>query len=66
VHSAGLLVADRESWPYAELRIDWLDDGCPVAALTRAWEVYRPQADAYVTRALNPAAAPSYGVSGDE
>jgi uncharacterized Ntn-hydrolase superfamily protein len=66
VHSAGLLVADRESWPYAELRIDWLDDGCPVAALTRAWEVYRPQADAYVTRALNPAAAPSYGVPGDE
>jgi len=66
VHSAGLLVVDRESWPYAELRIDWLDDGCPVAALARAWEVYRPQADAYVTRALNPAAAPSYGVPGDE
>jgi uncharacterized Ntn-hydrolase superfamily protein len=66
VHSAGLLVVDRESWPYAELRIDWLDDGCSVAALARAWEVYRPQADDYVTRALNPAAAPSYGVPGDE
>lgn len=66
IRSAGLLVVDRENWPYAELRIDWLDDICPVAALARAWAVYRPQADAYVTRALNPTAAPSYGVPGDE
>jgi len=66
VRSAGLLVVHRESWPYAELRIDWIDEGCPVAALARAWEVYRAQADDYVTRALNPAAAPSYGVPGDE
>jgi uncharacterized Ntn-hydrolase superfamily protein len=66
VRSAGLLVVHRESWPYAELRIDWLDEGCPVSALARAWEVYRPQADAYVMRALNPTAAPSYGVPGDE
>ncbi|MFN3498575.1 MAG: DUF1028 domain-containing protein, partial [Pannonibacter indicus] len=27
---------------------------------------YKPQAADYVTRALNPAAAPSYGVPGDE
>jgi uncharacterized Ntn-hydrolase superfamily protein len=66
VHSAGLLVVDRESWPYADLRIDWRDEGCPVAALARAWAVYRPQADDYVTRALNPTAAPSYGVPGEE
>ena len=66
VHSAGLLVVHRESWPYAELRIDWLPDACPVGALAAAWEVYRPQADDYVTRALNPAAAPSYGVPGDK
>jgi uncharacterized Ntn-hydrolase superfamily protein len=66
VRSAGLIVVRREHWPYAELRIDWLDDGCPVAALARAWLVYRPQADDYVTRALNPTAAPSYGVPGDE
>lgn len=66
VHSAGLLVVDRESWPYAELRIDWLDEGCPIAALARAWEVYRPQADDYILRALNPAAAPTYGVPGDQ
>lgn len=66
VRSAGLLVVDRESWPYADLRIDWLDEACPIAALARAWEVYRPQADAYVTRALTPTVAPSYGVPGDE
>lgn len=65
VHSAGLLIVDRQSWPYAELRIDWIDEGCPVAALARAWEVYKPQADDYVTRALNPGDAPSYGVPGD-
>lgn len=66
VHSAGLLIVDRETWPYAELRCDWEPDGCPVAHIARAWQVYRPQADDYVTRALNPAAAPSYGVPGDE
>ncbi|KJF70983.1 DUF1028 domain-containing protein [Agrobacterium arsenijevicii] len=66
VHSAGLLIVDRESWPYAELRIDWLDEGCPVEAVARAWEIYKPQADVYVTRALNPSDAPSYGVPGDE
>ena len=65
VHSAGLLVVDKESWPLAELRIDWTDD-CPVAALEAAWEVYAPQMQDYVTRALNPEAAPSYGVPGDE
>jgi uncharacterized Ntn-hydrolase superfamily protein len=66
VHSAGLLIVDRQSWPYAELRIDWLDDGCPIDAMARAWDIYAPQADAYVTRALHPVAAPSYGVPGDE
>ncbi|MFT3688666.1 DUF1028 domain-containing protein [Paenirhodobacter sp.] len=66
VHSAGLLIVDRQAWPYAELRVDWLDEGCPIEAVARAWEVYKPQADDYVTRALNPTAAPSYGVPGDE
>lgn len=66
VHSAGLLVAHEQAWPYAELRIDWLDEGCPVEAVARAWAVFAPQAEAYVTRALDPTAAPSYGVPGDE
>ncbi len=66
VHSAGLLIVDAQSWPYADLRADWVDDGCPVAAISRAWEVYAPQADQYVTRAQNPGDAPAYGVPGDE
>jgi len=65
VHSAGLLVVDEQSWPLAELRIDWTED-CPIAALEAAWAVYEPQMAAYVTRALDPREAPSYGVPGDE
>lgn len=65
VHSAGLLLVDAQSWPLAELRIDWSDD-CPIAALERAWAVFEPQMSAYVTRALDPRQAPSYGVPGDE
>lgn len=65
VHSAGLLVVDEQSWPLAELRIDWTE-ACPIAALEAAWAVYAPQMNDYVTRALSPGVAPSYGVPGDE
>lgn len=64
VHSAGLKVADRLSWPLVDLRIDWADD--PVGMLRQAWEVYAPQMAAYVQRAEDPTQAPSYGVPGDE
>jgi uncharacterized Ntn-hydrolase superfamily protein len=63
VHSAGLKVADRLSWPLVDLRIDWSDR--PIQDLRAAWEVYRPQMAAYVQRALDPTRAPSYGVPGD-
>ncbi len=65
VHSAGLLVVDRESWPLVDLRIDWSED-CPIARLEAAWAVFAPQMADYVTRALDPGQAPSYGVPGDE
>lgn len=65
VHSAGLLMVDAEAWPVASLRCDWLDAGCPIEAVARAWEVYAPQMAAYVQRAKDPRAAPSYGVAGD-
>lgn len=65
VHSAGLLMVDAQSWPVAELRCDWADDTCPIDAVTRAWEVYRPQMAAYIQRALDPNEAPNYGVAGD-
>lgn len=65
VHSAGLKVVDQVSWPVVDLRCDWTED-CPIAAVSAAWDVYKPQLEAYVQRALNPRAAPSYGVPGDE
>ena len=64
VHSAGLLIVERQDWPLAELRCDWTED-CPITAISTAWDVYRPQMDDYVARALNPDTAPSYGVPGD-
>lgn len=65
VHSAGMQISDRESWPLADLRCDWTED-CPIEAIATAWDVYKPQIEAYVQRALDPRAAPSYGVPGDE
>lgn len=65
VHSAGVMLVDRVPWPVADLRCDWTES-CPIEAVARAWEVYKPQLDAYVQRALDPRAAPSYGVPGDD
>ena len=64
VHSAGLMLVDKVGWPVADLRCDWSED-CPIEAVATAWTVYKPQLDAYVQRALDPSAAPSYGVPGD-
>ena len=64
VHSAGLKLVREVPWPVADLRVDWSDD-CPVEALAALWQRYQPQLEDYVRRALDPAAAPSYGVPGD-
>ena len=65
VHSAGMMLVDKVPWPVADLRCDWTED-CPIEAVATAWEVYKPQIDAYVQRALDPREAPSYGVPGDD
>jgi uncharacterized Ntn-hydrolase superfamily protein len=65
VHSAGLLVVRDVPWPVADLRVDW-SDGDPIADLRRLWVLYKPQLEDYVTRALNPTVAPSFGVPGDK
>lgn len=65
VHSAGIQICDRVAWPVADLRCDWTED-CPIQAVAAAWQVYKPQLEAYVQRALDPSEAPSYGVPGDE
>ncbi|KIC15448.1 MULTISPECIES: DUF1028 domain-containing protein [unclassified Leisingera] len=65
VHSAGMKLVDKVSWPVADLRCDWTGD-CPIENIAAAWDIYKPQLDAYVQRALDPREAPSYGVPGDE
>lgn len=64
VRSAGLIVVADEAWAMADLRVDWHDQ--PLAELAHLWDVWAPQMHDYVTRALNPSAAPRYGVPGDE
>lgn len=64
VHSAAVLVATDVTWPSTNLRVDWDED--PIVKLREIYKVWAPQAQDYVTRALNPNSAPSYGVPGDE
>lgn len=64
VHSAALLVVHEHSFPLVDLRVDWDEDN-PVRTLRRLWEAYEPQMTDYVSRALDPVAAPSYGVPGN-
>ena len=64
VRSAGLKLVRDVSWPVADLRCDWSED-CPIEQLARVWDIYKPQLESYVTRAINPSNAPSYGVPGD-
>ncbi|MFK5998591.1 MAG: DUF1028 domain-containing protein [Rhodobacterales bacterium] len=65
IHSAGMQICDTVNWPAADLRCDWTE-GCPIEAIATAWDIYKPQMDAYIQRALDPREAPSYGVPGDE
>ena len=64
VHSAAVLVATDVAWPSTNLRVDW--DVDPISKLREIYRIWAPQAQDYVTRALNPGSAPTYGVPGDE
>ncbi|AHG19702.1 major pilin protein fimA [Chania multitudinisentens RB-25] len=65
VHSAALKVVGEHSWPIVDLRVDWAEED-PIGELATLWQAYAPQMQAYITRALDPRDAPSYGVPGDE
>ena len=65
VHSAALKVVGELVWPIVDLRVDWADQD-PVGQLAQLWADYSPQMQDYITRALDPTQAPSYGVPGDE
>jgi uncharacterized Ntn-hydrolase superfamily protein len=63
VRSAGLAVVEGVAWRVTDLRVDDADD--PAAELNRLLTLWLPLKRDYLTRALDPGAAPSYGVPGD-
>jgi uncharacterized Ntn-hydrolase superfamily protein len=67
VRSAGLILVRGDiPWPVADLRVDWTEEGeDPIAALAALWQVWAPQMEDYVRRALDPGEAPAFGVPGD-
>jgi len=64
IRSCGMVMVDAVAWPVADLRVDWHD--APLDELAKLWTVWQPQLAAYVTRALDPTTAPTYGVPGNE
>jgi uncharacterized Ntn-hydrolase superfamily protein len=52
VRSAGMVIAEAVPWPVTDLRVDWHDD--PVGQLAGLWQLWQPQAGAYIGRALYP------------
>jgi uncharacterized Ntn-hydrolase superfamily protein len=64
VRSAGLAVVEDVAWPVTDLRVD--DAADPAADLSRLLALWLPLKRDYLTRALDPRAAPSYGVPGEE
>jgi uncharacterized Ntn-hydrolase superfamily protein len=54
LRSAALLVVERESFAFIDLRVD--DDADPLGRLGELWAAYRPLARRVVDRALDPGA----------
>ncbi|UUD63112.1 DUF1028 domain-containing protein [Pseudomonas seleniipraecipitans] len=65
VHSAALSVVSDLVWPMVDLRVDWAEND-PIGELGKLWCAYEPQLQDYITRALDPTAAPGYGVPGEK
>ena len=57
--SAALLIVDKESFPYVDLRVDY--DSRPLETLRWLWEIYEPSAYTYVARAIDPDSVPGGG-----
>jgi uncharacterized Ntn-hydrolase superfamily protein len=64
IRSAGMAVIQDASWRVTDLRIDDHDDPC--GELARLLGLWLPQKTDYLTRAIDPTIAPSYGVPRDE
>ena len=59
IKSVALLVVDKESFPYVDLRVDY--DPRPLEQLRWLWEIYEPAAKVYVDRAVDPDSVPGAG-----
>jgi uncharacterized Ntn-hydrolase superfamily protein len=59
-----MVVVDKVAWPVTDLRVDWHETD-PLGELARLWALWQPQAEDYLTRAIDPASSPRYGVAGD-
>jgi uncharacterized Ntn-hydrolase superfamily protein len=59
VKSAALLVVHEQDFPLVDLRVEL--DPQPLTALRFLWELYQPQAETYVQRALDPDNVPPEG-----
>ena len=56
VKSAALLVVHEQPFPLVDLRVEL--DPQPLVALRFLWELYRPQLELYVRRAIDPDSVP--------
>ena len=56
VKSAALLVVHEQLFPLVDLRVEL--DAQPLVQLRFLWELYQPQADLYVRRAVDPDSVP--------
>lgn len=52
IMSAALLIADRNSWPLVDLRVDWKEE--PLTELRRLWEFFEPHQERFVKQVLTP------------
>jgi len=55
VHSAVLLVARDQKWPYIDLRVDW-HQSAPIEVLRGLWDAYRVEVETNLVLALRPGA----------
>lgn len=60
LHSAGMCVARSVPWCETDLRVDWSDK--PIEDLHQLVDIWLPQRDDYLARALRPGDAPSFDV----
>ncbi|MGO4853586.1 DUF1028 domain-containing protein [Phaeovulum sp. W22_SRMD_FR3] len=52
IGAASLTIADKETWPLVDLRVDWQDK--PLTELRRLWDFYKPFQQVFVDQVIHP------------